>query len=134
MPVLVGKTLEEARDIIAQNKLEVGDTTEKHSDIYVKGYVIEQSIPENKEINVGSVVNLVVSKGSDLPEQTEEPDENGDEDEQPGQSEMSKRVYNKKHDIEEEGNDVKIYLTESGRHGYKIYVNKKLLETRVIDF
>jgi len=43
-------------------------------------------------------------------------------------------VYNKKHDIEEEGNDVKIYLTESGRHGYKIYVNKKLLETRVIDF
>ena len=46
----------------------------------------------------------------------------------------TKRVYNKKHDIEEEGNDVKIYLTESGRHGYKIYVNKKLLETRVIDF
>ena len=127
----------------------------------MKGYVIEQSIPENKEINVGSVVNLVVSKGSDLPEQTEEPDENGDEDEQHGKSEMStqsiiidlsdysgvvdiaieqvdgdktKRVYNKKHDIEEEGNDVKIYLTESGRHGYKIYVNKKLLETRVIDF
>ena len=161
MPVLVGKTLEEARDIIARNKLEVGSTTEKYSDIYVRGYVIEQSIPENKEVNIGSVVNLVVSKGSDSPEQMEEPDENGDEDEQTGQSEMTtqsiiidlsdysgvvdiaieqvdddktKRVYNKKHDIEEEGNDVKIYLTESGRHGYKIYVNKKLLETRVIDF
>ena len=161
MPALVGRTLEEAKDIIVRNKLEVGGTTEKHSDIYVRGYVIEQSISENKEVSIGSVVDLVISKGSDLPEQMEVPDENGDEDEQSGQSEMStqsimidlsdysgvvdiaieqvdgdrtKRVYNKKHDIEEEGSDVKIYLTESGRHGYKIYVNRKLLETRVIDF
>ena len=40
------------------------------------------SIPPNEKVNVGSTVNIVVSKGSDAPDQTEDPDrhdQDGDE-------------------------------------------------------
>lgn len=161
MPELKGKTLEEAKDIIAQHGLEYGDIEEKHSDVYVKGHIIEQSISPNKEIEIGSVVNLVVSKGSDAPDQMEdldEHDQNGEEqsDSKPMSTtivftlaeysgkvdvvveqidgDKSKRIYNKEHDLDEEGKVVNVPVTGTGRQKYAIYVNGKLLGEKEIDF
>ncbi len=96
VPKLVGRTLEEARNLIAQNRLKVGTVTERSNDVYVKGYVIEQSVSPNENVNVGTAINLIISKGSDAPDQTEDPDENnenGDEDEQPDLPEPSEKTF-----------------------------------------
>lgn len=158
MPKLVGKTLEEAKNLISQNRLE-GTITERHSDIYVKGYVIEQSIPPNEKVNVGSTVNIVVSKGSDAPDQTEDPDghdQDGDE-----QSPISKpitidlseytgnvnivveqisedkikKIYDEQHDLDKTENKiVSVSVTGTGQQKYAIYVDGELLGTQEIDF
>ncbi len=162
MPELVGKTLEEAKDIIAQKGLELGAIDEDYSDKFVKGYVMEQNIPSKQEVNIGSVINLKVSKGSDVPDQDEdldEDDKNKDEETNPpgtstqlisfslegytGEVDIvieeiignkTKKVYNKKHDIDKEGNTVRIPLTETGHHVYAIYINEDLLGRKPIDF
>jgi serine/threonine protein kinase/transcription elongation GreA/GreB family factor len=162
MPRLTGMTLEEAKDTITRNRLGDPTITERHSDIYVKGYVIEQSIPPNEEVDVGSVVNLVVSKGSDAPDQMEDLDENDQNgDEQPGPGETSTstivftladhsgkvdvvieqidgdksvRVYSRKHDLDREGRVISVPVTGTGQQKYAIYVNDKLFGTKDIDF
>lgn len=158
MPELVGKTLEEAENLIAQNRLEK-TITERHSDIYVKGFVIEQSIPSNEKVNVGTTVNIVVSKGSDVPDQMEDPDEN--EQNEGGQSEISKpitidlsehignvnvvveqisgnkieKIYDEQFDLDKmENKIVSVSITGTGRQKYAIYVNGELLGTENIDF
>ncbi len=160
MPKLTGITLDEAKDVITRNRLGDPIITERHSDIYVKGYVIEQSIPPNEKVDVGSVVSLVVSKGSDAPDQMEDldvEDENGDE--QSGETSTktivftltkysgevdvvveqldgnkSKRIYNKKHDLDKEDKTISIPVTGTGQQKYAIYVNRELFGTKDIDF
>ncbi|HZK58014.1 MAG TPA: Stk1 family PASTA domain-containing Ser/Thr kinase [Clostridia bacterium] len=164
MPGLVGKSLEEAKDIITQNRLKLaeGPITEKHSDIYIKGYVIEQSIPSNTEVDIGAVVSLVVSKGSDAPDQMEDPDGHGqNEGEQPDPNETStttivftltqhsgevdvvieqmdgdkgKRIYSKKHDLDKEGKVISVPVNGTGQQEYAIYVNGELFGTKKISF
>jgi len=151
MPNLVGKTLQEAQGTLEQSRLKIGTVSEEYSNVYVRGYVMGQNIPANTEVSEGSVVNLVVSKGSDVPDQREELEEENNEKPEQSPSPTSstkpiiinlegytgrvdvevyqisglnnKRVYNKRHNVDEEGSSIRVELTGSGSQQYAVYVN-----------
>ena len=164
MPSLVGKSLEEAKDIIVRNGLNLaeGSIVEKHSDIYINGCVIEQSVLPNTEVDIGTVISLVVSKGSDAPDQMEDLDGyDQNEEEQPDPDKTStaiidftltqhsgkvdvvieqiggdgnKIIYSKKHDLDKEGKDISVPVNGTGQQKYDIYVNGELLGTKKVNF
>lgn len=70
MPNLLGKTLEEAEQILEENKLSVGEITNEISYEYFSGQIMEQSIQPQKSILQGETVNLTISKGPGLAPQT----------------------------------------------------------------
>lgn len=160
MPNLKGKTLQEAQDLIKQYKLEAV-ISEEYSDVYVRGYVMEQSIEPNKDVIEGTVVNLVVSKGSDVPDQMEEPIEEGEDQEETQSSRTStkaisidlkgytgivdievyqingsksKKVYSEKHNADEAKGPIKVNVTGSGTQQYTVYVNGKYQGTAEVNF
>ncbi|QUH20886.1 Stk1 family PASTA domain-containing Ser/Thr kinase [Alkaliphilus sp. B6464] len=156
MPNLLGTTLEEARSILKQFKLEEGSITEEYSDVYVRGYVMEQNISADKEVSEGSVVNLVVSKGSDVPDQMEEIEEdenqNGTEGTQTIQIPLnkytgkvnveiyqidgsnSKKVYSKDHNADKEESPIRVEVTGIGRQQYTVYLNGEKQNPVEVDF
>lgn len=80
MPSLANKTLEEARAIIAQYGLVVGEITPEPSDTVEEGKVINQSVGTGQEVAIGTTVWLTVSSGKPAEEEpgdgepgTEEP-------------------------------------------------------------
>ncbi|HHU32224.1 MAG: Stk1 family PASTA domain-containing Ser/Thr kinase [Zhaonellaceae bacterium] len=66
MPNLLGKTLEEAEKILAENKLEIGKVENEISYEYFSGQIMAQSVQPQKKILQGEAVNLTVSKGPGL--------------------------------------------------------------------
>ncbi len=68
VPDVVGLTLEEASEVLASAELTVGPITERTSDEYEAGLVIEQSPEEGDEAPEGSEVSLVISLGPDVSE------------------------------------------------------------------
>lgn len=155
MPSLEGKTLEEAKNIISRYNLTLGDVTEDYSDIYEEGIVIDQNIGANTQIQEESVVNLIVSKGIEDEEIDEEVDEDINET-GPSTRTISitlddytdtvnveifriedrkeKLVYDKEHNIQEEGNTVRAQVTGEGSQEFVIYINGEKQETIVVDF
>lgn len=160
MPNLKGKTLQEAQDLIKQYKLEAV-ISEEYSNVYVRGHVMEQSIEPNKDVIEGTVVNLVVSKGSDVPDQMEEPIEEGEDQEETQSSgtstkaisidlkgytgivdievyqingSKSKKVYSEKHNADEAKGPIKVNVTGSGTQQYTVYVNGKYQGTAEVNF
>mgnify|MGYP000929332569 FL=1 len=63
MPNLIGKTLEEARKLIQDSNLVMGDVKKRDSNEYYSNQVIEQDTKAGVMIEEETVVNLVVSKG-----------------------------------------------------------------------
>lgn len=63
MPKLIGLTLEQARQKLLNNGLELGDSQQKESQQYYKNYVIEQDTDPGVLTDQGSAVNLTVSSG-----------------------------------------------------------------------
>ena len=63
MPDLSGLSLSVAKTTLKNNKLDVGTVTEEHHDTIKKGEVISQSVLKEKEVDVGTKVNLVISLG-----------------------------------------------------------------------
>jgi serine/threonine protein kinase len=63
MPNLIGKPLEEAKRIIEDSKLKLGEVRSKESTEYSSNYVIEQNITAGTLLEEGSTINLSVSKG-----------------------------------------------------------------------
>ncbi|MGQ0848051.1 MAG: Stk1 family PASTA domain-containing Ser/Thr kinase [Actinomycetota bacterium] len=73
VPSLVGRTEEDARDLINEAGLEVGEINSRPDSAAEAGVVIEQSPVAGVEVAPGSVVDIVVSEGPDefaLPELT----------------------------------------------------------------
>ncbi|MGC9054586.1 MAG: PASTA domain-containing protein, partial [Candidatus Hydrogenedens sp.] len=64
VPDVVGKTEAEARSLITSAGLVVGSITREYSDTVPAGKVISQNPPAQTQVNSGSAVNLVVSKGA----------------------------------------------------------------------
>jgi serine/threonine-protein kinase len=70
VPNVVGRNVEEAKQILAQAKIAVGPVTEADSN-KPKGEVISQDPPDGVSVTDGMVVKLVISKG---PQQVPVPD------------------------------------------------------------
>ncbi len=66
VPNLVGKTFEEAEQLLNDLKLNVGEVEAKESD-KPKNEILEQSVKEGTKVPSGSDVNLVLSKGITKP-------------------------------------------------------------------
>lgn len=62
MPDLVGKTLEQARQILERNQLNDGNITYVESD-KPKGEIIEQSVEAGIQVTTGTSIHLMVSQG-----------------------------------------------------------------------
>ena len=70
MPKLVGKDIDDAKDLIKKAKLEVGSIDEEYSDTYAKNKVIWQSETAGEEVKEGTKIKLTISLG---PKETEPP-------------------------------------------------------------
>lgn len=70
MPNLVGKTLDEAKAILSENKLELGNIRNEISYEYFSGQVMKQSIKPNQSVLQGQAIDLTISKGPGLAPQT----------------------------------------------------------------
>lgn len=66
VPSLSGKTVAEAKTSLSAAQLIVGETVEMFDDTVPEGQIIEQAPPGQQEIDKGSAVKLVVSKGPEL--------------------------------------------------------------------
>ncbi|WP_227766922.1 Stk1 family PASTA domain-containing Ser/Thr kinase [Zhaonella formicivorans] len=70
MPKLVGERLEDARRILEENRLELGNVTNEISYEFFSGQVMWQSVPEGQNILQGQKVDVKVSKGPGLAPET----------------------------------------------------------------
>lgn len=62
MPNLVGKTLDEAKKTLTDNKLQIGSTSYSDSSS-AYGTVIAQSVPSGNSVGEGTAINLTLSTG-----------------------------------------------------------------------
>ncbi|MBN2225754.1 MAG: PASTA domain-containing protein [candidate division Zixibacteria bacterium] len=61
MPRLVGRSFEEADSLMEQLGLKIGLVTEVRNENYLPGTVLEQSVEEATELEVGEEIDLIVS-------------------------------------------------------------------------
>ena len=64
VPKVVGMTQEDAKSVLEQSNLEVGDVTLQNSETIAAGMVISHDPPAQSKVAEGTKVNLVVSSGS----------------------------------------------------------------------
>lgn len=65
MPNLLSMTVAEAKLSLSNNQLTLGEVTERPSDTVEAGLIIEQSVPPNRDVEVDTAINVVVSKGKE---------------------------------------------------------------------
>ena len=63
VPLLVGKSIEEAKDLLRQAGIALGSATEVDNNEKPKGQVLAQDISDGISVQAGMVMNLQVSKG-----------------------------------------------------------------------
>lgn len=63
VPNFIGKNLDEVTKELIDLGLQSGKITNETSDIVPLGGIIDQSIPENEEVSVGTKIDFIVSKG-----------------------------------------------------------------------
>ncbi len=163
IPNMVGTDLEVARRSLGQLKLRVGSIREEFSNEFPINTVISQGIQAGVAVEENTEINLVISKGPekiDPPvEETPPNEENNDEDTTVNNSVKSitinlegytgtvdleifritssgkQRLFNKKHNVEKEGQYVTFNASGSGRQVFEVYLNgKKDGEQIVINF
>lgn len=64
VPSLTGLTLKQAKKRIKKAGLKVGSVDYSESDVYGKGYVMEQEYDAGEQVDKGTTVDIVISKGS----------------------------------------------------------------------
>lgn len=64
VPALEGKTFEDARELVKQNKLYIQKTELQASDTVPEGSVVSQSVEAGTAKNTGTVIEVVVSSGA----------------------------------------------------------------------
>ncbi len=65
VPNVEGKTESDARTALGDASLNVGTVTQEYSDTVEEGYVISQSVSSGTYVDMGTSVDLVVSKGAE---------------------------------------------------------------------
>lgn len=71
MPNLLGKDYEEAKEILEEAGLAVGNVTKDYSSTYDKDEVMKQSVKADKKVDAGTKIDLVISQGSEKAGDTE---------------------------------------------------------------
>ncbi|HVE93309.1 MAG TPA: PASTA domain-containing protein [Acidimicrobiales bacterium] len=66
VPTVAGKSLDEARTIASQSKLDIEVTDEIHRDGTVAGQVLSQDPPNGEKLREGEAIKVVVSRGPPL--------------------------------------------------------------------
>lgn len=83
LPSILGKTLESARSALNPLSVYIGNTSYNYSDEYTVDTIMSQSKRGGTEVNEGTYINVIISKGRDpespLPEAPETPAEGTDE-------------------------------------------------------
>jgi serine/threonine-protein kinase len=64
VPNLLGKTLEQAKELLESKNLTYGDISEEY-DSTAEGKIISQSITKGTEVSEGTAIDLVISKGEE---------------------------------------------------------------------
>ncbi|RAY14642.1 Stk1 family PASTA domain-containing Ser/Thr kinase [Actinomadura craniellae] len=77
VPAVIGTSQQEAEQALTTAGLKVGEVTEEYSDDVAKGDVISTNPEEAKQVDKGTEVALVVSKGKQPAEQVEVPSVEG---------------------------------------------------------
>ncbi len=74
VPNLIGRSTDDASALLNQNKLLLNPSRTEYSDKYAEGVIISQGVAAGTEIEEGSRIDVVVSKGQEKPEEpTPEP-------------------------------------------------------------
>ncbi len=73
VPDVKGRTLEEARSILSQSNLKLGNEKTQSSETVAEGLIIDQALAVGTEIEEGSSINVIVSTGPATPEPSPEP-------------------------------------------------------------
>lgn len=63
VPAMTGKTLDEARKLLAAANLKEGAISKTSSDAYYSDYVVQQGTASGSEVPEGTAINLIVSTG-----------------------------------------------------------------------
>ena len=66
VPVLVGKSITEASELLNKRKLFLNIKGKEHNNEVPEGYILEQDVDPGKEIPVGMEVNVFISKGPEI--------------------------------------------------------------------
>lgn len=116
MPELVGKDIIEAKNIIRDKKLEVGDVVPQYSEDKKEGIVTWQSYLEGSEIESKTAVDLYVSKGPDPEQEPVEPEEPVEpvEPEKPDKSENKTITFTLTPFTDRESTEIKIVAKKDG--------------------
>ena len=143
-PNIVGKTLEEAKELLNSVGLNIGDIDYENSKVYEKNHVIEQNPKAKGEVQKNTVVNIVLSKGKvttknievDLNKFLTEDEENVSVnvviDLLDSQDNTSIKVYEKQHSTEE--GVLQIPVQGAGFQIYTVTIDGKKYESDFISF
>lgn len=66
VPLLTGKSITEASELLNKRKLFINVEGREHNDEVPEGHIIKQDVEPGKDIPVGVEVNVVVSKGVEM--------------------------------------------------------------------
>ena len=66
VPLLVGKTLSEATELLNKEKLFINVEDKMYNEEIEEGHIIKQSVEEGKRIRAGTEIGVIVSKGTEL--------------------------------------------------------------------
>lgn len=150
VPRLTNLTLKDSQKRLIELGLDVGEIEyEEHVSIE-KESIISQSIAEGTEVELGSLIDIVVSSGKE--EEEEEEDPNGNSTKAfnfPAGDYMGQTVkvtvfferdgevlslYNKTHTITEEASVILIEVTASGSGVLNFFIKDQLVNSRAVDF
>lgn len=71
MPDLLGMDYEDAKELLEESGLKLGKVTKEYSSEYEKNQVMEQSVDAEENVEEGTKINLVISKGPEKAGDTE---------------------------------------------------------------
>lgn len=162
MPNVIGVTMDSARRTLEGLNLSIGTLREEFSNVYVENYIISQSIPPGRDVAENTTIILTVSKGVEevqIDEPVIVPDEPSPEPGMPNETtsrtllirpvgtagivdvqlfrlDAGQRtlIFSKKHNIDEEGNELQVTVVGSGNQRYEIVIDGQVKHTAEVNF
>jgi hypothetical protein len=154
MPDLLGKHIDDVQNTILERGFAIGEITYKPSDEVGMDLVLYQSYPSGTEVEMGTIINLIVSSGVEV--QIENPDEGDDisNDDTSGNGELvielpqdkkkvhllvervleDKRVIVYENQVKTETSPLTISIEGFGVQKFEIFINSEYYGVEEINF